>query len=133
MMEEYFPELERMLFHLALYGSAFKKTYYEPAYTRVCSKFVKAEDIVVPYYATDLSSCDIVTHCIQTTSSELRRSQVSGFYRDIELQESPSGEVTNTQQEILDIEGRGSSNDGEIYNLYETYVDYDLPGFEDID
>ncbi len=89
-MEEYDPEMDQLLFYLPLSGSAFKKVYYDPILQRAVSKFVTSEDCVVNYMATDLESAERITHCIKMTNNEVRKLQVSGFYKDIEL---PSGEV----------------------------------------
>ena len=84
-MEEYDPDLDQLLFYLPLAGSAFKKVYYDGAMGRAVSKFVPAEDLIIPYYATDLDSCERITHSVKMMGNDLRKLQVSGFYRDIDI------------------------------------------------
>ena len=84
-MEEYTPEFDQLLFYLALAGSAFKKVYYDEVMQRAVSKFIPAEDLVVPYYATDLMDCERITHVIKMGENEILKKQEAGFYRDVEL------------------------------------------------
>ena len=84
-MEEYDPEMDQMLFFLPLAGSAFKKCYFDPAMGRVVSRFIKAEDLVVPYTATDLHTTPRITHVIKMTENDMRKLQLSGFYRDLDM------------------------------------------------
>lgn len=133
-MEEYDPELDQMLFYLPLSGSAFKKIYYDATLERAVSKFVTAEDLVVNYAATDLRSAARVTHVITVTENELRKQQVYGFYKDIEL----SAPGSDPKESILDekinqLSGTTASRVGnDSYTLLEMQVDLDIPEFEDI-
>jgi hypothetical protein len=90
-MEEYTPEFDQLLFYLALAGSAFKKVYYDEVMQRAVSKFIPAEDLVVPYYATDLMDCERITHVIKMGENEILKKQQAGFYRDVELKPTSTG------------------------------------------
>jgi hypothetical protein len=90
-MKEYEPEFDQMLFYLPLSGSTFKKVYYDETLGRAVSKFIQAQDIVVPYTATSLEDAEAVIHVIKISENDLRKQQVAGFYRDIEL--IPSDEL----------------------------------------
>ena len=90
-MEEYTPEFDQLLFYLALAGSAFKKVYYDEVMQRAVSKFIPAEDLVVPYYATDLMDCERITHVIKMGENEILKKQAGGFYRDVELKPKSTG------------------------------------------
>tara|TARA_Y100000817_G_scaffold265438_1_gene221205 strand:- start:3128 stop:5527 length:2400 start_codon:yes stop_codon:yes gene_type:complete len=133
-MEEYDPELDQMLFYLPIVGSSFKKVYFDPSLQRAVSKFVHAEDLIVPYNATDLKTSTRICHVIRMDSNEIRKLQLSGFYKDIELPTSDSDganydEVRETIKEIEGIHSESSYN--EELTLYEIHTDLDLPGFED--
>ena len=134
-MQEYESEFDQMLFYLPLSGSTFKKVYYDETLGRAVSKFVSAEDLVVPYSATSLDDAEAVIHVIKISANELRKQQVAGFYRDIELLPSDDG-VTDTD-DIKDkerqLEGltKGSYNE-DVFTLLECHVNLDLEGFEDI-
>lgn len=130
-MPEYRPEHERMLWGLGLSGNAFKKVYYDPSLKRQVSIYVPAEDIVVPYGASDLESAPRVTHIMRKTENELRKLQVAGFYRDIELGE-PSHEIEEVEKKIAEKMGFNASTD-DRYKILEMHVDVDLPGYEDVD
>lgn len=130
-MVEYRPEHERMLWNLPGTGSAFKKVYEDPALGRQTSVFVPAEDILLPYGATDMNTCERITHRMRKTENELNRLMYEGFYRDIEL-----GDPTKTTTEIQkakDEETGFSSLNDERYVILECHVNLDLPGFEDVD
>ena len=133
-MQEYESDFDQMLFYLPLSGSTFKKVYYNETLGRAVSEFVQAQDIVVPYSATSLDEADAVIHVIKTSANDLRKQQVSGFYRDIEL--LPSDESTNAD-DIKDkersLEGVTKGNPEEIFTLLECHVNLDLEGFEDKD
>ena len=103
-MEEYTPEFDQMLFYLALAGSAFKKVYYDEVMQRAVSKFVPAEDLVVPYYAVDLLECDRITHVIKMGENEILKKQRAGFYRDVELK-PVNPEKSQIQKKYEEIEG----------------------------
>jgi hypothetical protein len=133
-MEEYDPELDQMLFYLPIVGSSFKKVYFDPSLQRAVSKFVHAEDLIVPYNATDLKTSTRICHVIRMDSNEIRKLQLSGFYRDIELPTSDSdgANYDEVRETIKDIEGiHSESSYNEELTLYEIHTDLDLPGFED--
>ena len=129
-MEEYTPEFDQMLFYLPLAGSTFKKIYYDEAMDRVVSKFVPAEDLVVPYGAADLDSCENITQVVKMTLNDLRIRQVMGFYRDIPVipSQGSSDEVTDGMNKL---EGVEPSNIDYDCTLLECHVNLDLDGFED--
>ena len=131
MMPEYRPETERMLWGLGLSGNAFKKVYYDPSLERQVAMFVPAEDIVVPYGASDLQSSPRVTHVMRKTENELRKLQVAGFYRDIELGE-PSDILDEVEKKIAEKMGFRATTDSR-YKVLEMHVNLDLPGYEDKD
>ena len=132
-MQEFDPELDQMLFHLPLAGSAFKKIYYDGTLERAVSKFIPAEDLVVPYLISDLESCMRITHVVKMKNNDLRKNQVSGFYRDIDVSSSRTSvsEIKEKQDEISGVEQVSFSE--EEHNLLEMHVDLDIPGFEDKD
>ena len=133
-MEEYDPELDQMLFYLPIVGSSFKKVYFDPTLQRAVSKFVHAEDLIVPYNATDLKTATRICHVIRMDSNEVRKLQLSGFYKDIELPTSDSdgADYNEVRETIKDIEGiHSESSYNEELTLYEIHTDLDLPGFED--
>ena len=130
-MVEYRPEHERMLWGLGLAGNAFKKVYYDPSLGRQCSIFVPAEDVVVPYGASSLETAGRVTHVMRKTPNELRKLQVSGFYRDIEM-DDPVDTFDEVEKKIAEKMGFRATTD-DRYKLLEMHVDYDLPGYEDKD
>jgi hypothetical protein len=130
-MVEYRSEHERLLWSLPIAGSAFKKVYFDPVLGRPMAMFVPAEDIIVPYGASDLISAPRIAHRMKKTPNQLRKLQVSGFYRDIDISE-PSRE-TNELQEQKDEETGMSYSEDDRYLIYEVHIDYDLPGFEDDD
>ena len=132
-MKEYEPEFDQMLFYLPLSGSTFKKVYYDDLVGRAVSKFVPADDLVVPYTATSLDDAEAVIHVIKMSENELRKQQVSGFYSDIELTK-PTGTVTNQLEEKeRELEGITKTQRTEpLYTLLECHVNLDLEGFEDV-
>jgi hypothetical protein len=130
-MPEYRPETERMLWGLGLAGNAFKKVYYDPALERQVALYVPAEDVVVPYGASDLASSPRVTHVMRKTENELRKLQVSGFYRDLDLGD-PINSLDEVEKKIAEKMGFRASTD-DRYKILEMHVDLDLPGFEDKD
>src|SRR6056300_1926250 len=133
-MEEYEPEFDQMLFHLPLAGSTFKKIYYDQLLGRAVSKFVPADDLVVPYSATSLEDTEAIIQIIKMSENDLRKQQVNGFYSDIEL-EKPQN-VTKDEVENKERELEGSKKTGKqetIYTLLECHVNLDLEGFEDKD
>jgi len=127
-MPEYRPEHERMIWGLGLSGNAFKKVYYDPNLERQVSLFVPAEDLIVPYGASDLRSAERVTHVMRKTENELRKLQVAGFYRDVELGQ-PSTAFDEVEKKIAEKMGFTASSD-DRYKLCECQVNLDLSGFE---
>jgi hypothetical protein len=127
-MKEYRPEHERMLWGLGLSGNAFKKIYFDPNLDRQASIFVPSEDMVVPYGASDLESAERVTHVMRKTDNELRKLQVAGFYRDIDLGE-PNNTLDEVEKKIAEKLGFKATSDSR-YKLLEMHVNLDLPGFE---
>jgi hypothetical protein len=130
-MREFRPEHERMLWSLPATGSAFKKVYYDPSLGRQVSMFIPAEDIILPYGATDLDTCYRVTHTMRKTKNEIVKLQKAGFYRDVELPD-PSKEQTNIQKAKDKETGFSDLND-ERYIIFECHVDLDLEGYQDKD
>ena len=130
-MTEYRPEHERMLWGLGLAGNAFKKVYYDPSLARQVSVFVPAEDVVVPYGASNLESSPRVTHVMRKTKNDLRRLMVAGFYRDIDLPE-PENALDDIEKEIAEKMGFRATTD-DRYKILEMQVYLDLPGYEDED
>ena len=130
-MKEYRPEHERMLWGLGLSGNAFKKVYYDPSIERQASIFVPAEDVVVPYGASNLETSPRVTHVMRKTKNELRRLMVAGFYRDVDLPE-PDNVLDDIEKRIAEKMGFRATTD-DRYKLLEVQVYLDLPGFEDKD
>tara|TARA_R100001369_G_scaffold10768_1_gene24081 strand:- start:1271 stop:3697 length:2427 start_codon:yes stop_codon:yes gene_type:complete len=129
-MKEYTPEFDQMLFYLPLSGSTFKKVYYDEFLERAVSKFVPAEQLVVPYTATDLETAENVTHVIQISENELRKKQVAGFYSDIEVSASQS-DPSDIKEEMDEISGVSPTHLDQEVTLLECHVDLDLEGYED--
>ena len=130
-MVEYRPEHERMLWGLGLSGNAFKKVYYDPSLERQVSLFVPSEDVVVPYGASNIQTSERVTHVMRKTENELRKLQVAGFYRDVELGD-PVDSFDEVEKKIAEKMGFRASSD-DRYKILEMHVDIDLPGYEDKD
>ena len=131
-MEEYTPDMDQLLFHLPLAGSAFKKVYYDATRQAAVSKFIPSEDLVVNYLATDLQSAERVTHIVKMSENDLLKQQVAGFYRDIDVK--VSDEETSIQKKYNQLEGINKvAYADEVYTLYEVHCDLDIPGFEDKD
>ena len=134
-MEEYTPELDQMLFYLPLSGSTFKKVYYDGQLGRAVSKFVPAEDLVVPYTASDLDSCERVTHLVKLSENDVRKKQVAGFYRDIDITPSPPDTPTystgNIKDAINNLDGLQPTGESETVSILEFHVNLDLIGYED--
>jgi hypothetical protein len=133
-MEEYDPEMDQLLFYLPLSGSAFKKVYYDPAVGRAVARFVKSEDLVVPYYAVDLLTSPRITHVIHMNENELRKLQLSGFYKDINMASPGSGiEQTDVDEKLDELQGLTRTINDEEFTLLEMHVDLDLEGYQDTD
>ncbi len=129
-MEEYTPEFDQLLFYLALAGSAFKKVYYDEVMQRAVSKFIPAEDLVVPYYATDLMDCERITHVIKMGENEILKKQAGGFYRDVELKPKSTG-PSDIEKKYQELEGITPTGDKQYsFSILEMHVDCDLEEFE---
>ena len=132
-MTEYRTETEKLLFSLPIAGSAFRKVYYDPSMGRPCAMFVPAEDFVVSYGASDLSTCERATHVMKRTANEIRKLQVAGFYADIDLP-APSPDLSEIQAKYDRLTGDSENYDYDNrHTLLEMQVDIDLVGFEDTD
>lgn len=130
-MQEFRPEHEKMLWSLPAAGSAFKKVYYDPNLGRQASIFVPAEDILLPYGTADIQSCHRVTHVMRKTRNEILKLQHAGFYRDVDLGD-PSRHIDDIQKAKDEETGFRDLTD-DRFELYESHVDLDLPGYEDKD
>ena len=131
-MKEYEPEFDQMLFHLPLAGSTFKKIYYDDLLERAVSKFVPADDLVVPYSATSLEDAEAIIHVVKISENDLRKQQVNGFYRDVELTppEDIEDKVTKKERELEGTKKIGKTEN--MYTLLECHINLDIEGFEDI-
>ncbi len=134
-MEEFDEELDQMLFYLPLAGSAFKKVYYDEGLGRAVSKFVAPEDLIVPYYTTDLETCNRITNVIKISENEVRKLQSVGFYKKVDISSGDSAdEYSGVKEEIDKLSGMEPSyDDGEVSLLYEVHCNLELDGFEDLD
>ena len=135
-MEDFDPDLDQMLFYLPLSGSAFKKIYFDTTLNRAVSKFVPSEDLIVPYSATDLATAERVTHVIKRNENEVRKMQVQGIYRDVDLQYQDEDSNSNIQQAVNKLDGvrpTGSAYKNDVYTLLEIHCDLDVPGYENDD
>lgn len=130
-MVDYRPEHERLLYSLGLAGSAFKKVYFDPSNDRPVALYIPAEDVIVPYGASNIETAERVTHLMRKTKNEVRKLQVAGFYRDIELAE-PTYEPTDIEKKKAEEIGY-SLTDDDRYQIAESHVNWNLPGFEDKD
>ena len=128
-MPEYRSEHERALWGVALAGSSFKKVYYDPSLERQVSFYIPAEDIILPYGVTNIRRTDRLTHVMRKTKNDLKRLQVSGFYRDVDIGE-PYASQTDIEKAKAQKEGIEQTKD-ERYQIYEVHIEYDLPGYED--
>jgi len=130
-MEEFDPDMDQLLFYLPLSGSTFKKVYFDEAKQRPVSKFVPAQDLVVPYAASDLQTASRVTHVLRMDANEIRKMQIAGFYRDVELSKT-DGEENEVRQKVDEIQGTSRTYTDEVFTVLEMHVDLDLEGFEDM-
>jgi hypothetical protein len=131
-MEEYDPDTDQMLFYLPLTGSTFKKVYFDETKQRAVSKFVPAEDMVVPYSASDLRTAERVTHVVRMTYNDIRKLQIAGVYKDVELSSSDDSEDEGAIQGRADeLLGLRPNYSDDSYTLLECHIDLDLEGFED--
>ena len=129
-MEEFDPDMDQLLFYLPLSGSTFKKVYYDESKQRAVSKFIPAQDLVVPYAASDLATASRVTHVLRMDANDVRKMQIAGFYRDVELSkyDEDSDEV---RQKVDELQGTSKTYTDEVFTILEMHVDIDLEGFED--
>jgi hypothetical protein len=130
-MEEFDPDMDQLLFYLPLSGSTFKKVYFDQAKQRAVSKFIPAQDLVVPYAASDLATASRVTHVLRMDANEVRKMQIAGVYRDVELSKYDEGE-DEVRQKIDEIQGTSKTYTDEVFTILEMHVDLDLEGFEDM-
>jgi len=129
-MEEYTPDFDQLLFYLPLAGSAFKKIYYDEVMQRAISKFVPAEDLIVPYYATDLKDCERITHLVKMSENDILKKQRSGFYREVDILPSRSDD-SEIQDKYDSIEGVSDNGDKDYqFNVLEMHVDLDIDEYE---
>src|SRR5210317_155605 len=128
-MEEYTPEMDQLLFYLPLAGSAFKKVYYDELMERPVAKFIPAEDIVVPYFASSLLDCERITHCLRMSENDLFKKMESGFYRDVDIKPSTNAQ-TSIQKKYDELEGKSPTQDAYNYQILEMHVDLNLEKFE---
>src|SRR6056300_1705575 len=131
-MEDYTTDMDQMLFYLPLSGSTFKKIYYDALLDRPVSKFIPAEDLVVPYYASDLKDCERITHVIKMTQNDVTKKMAAGFYRDIELIDS-SSEPDSVQKKLNELEGVKGNGSDYLNTILEMHVDLNLDDYEDFD
>ena len=131
-MEDYTTDMDQMLFYLPLSGSTFKKIYFDAMLDRPVSKFIPAEDLVVPYYASDLKDCERITHVIKMTQNEVTKKMAAGFYRDIELIESNT-EPDDVQKKLNQLEGIKRTGDDYLHTILEMHVDLNLDDYEEFD
>jgi hypothetical protein len=132
-MEEYTTDMDQMLFYLPLSGSTFKKVYYDSLLRRPVSKFVPAEDIVVPYYASDLKDSDRITHIQRMTENEVLKQMAAGFYREVELASTSEEPTDNVQKKINELEGIKRTGDDALNTILEMHVDLHLDDYEKFD
>ena len=131
-MEDYTTDMDQMLFYLPLSGSTFKKIYFDALQDRPVSKFIPAEDLVVPYYASDLKDCERITHVIKMTENEVTKKMAAGFYRDIDLNDSTT-EPDSIQKKLNELEGVKGTGADQLNTILEMHVDLNLDEFEDFD
>ena len=130
-MKEYEPEFDSMLFHLPLSGSTFKKVYYDEVEGRAVSKFVPADDLIVPYTATSLDDAEAIIHRVKISENDLIKQQVAGFYRDVDIGK-PSDKESDVEKKERELEGVTKTKNDDLYTLLECHVNLDIEGFEDV-
>jgi len=130
-MKDYEPDFDQMLFYLPLAGSAFKKVYYDEVEQQTVSKFVPADDLIVPYAATSLDDAESIIHVLKISENDLRKQQVAGFYRDIELKPGQLQE-SDVEKKERELEGQTKGREEDVFNLLEFHTNLDLEGFEDV-
>jgi hypothetical protein len=129
-MEEFDPDMDQLLFYLPLSGSTFKKVYFDESKQRAVSKFVPAQDLVVPYAASDLATASRVTHVLRMDGNDIRKMQLAGFYRDVEL--SKYNQEDEVREKVDELQGTSRTYSDEVYTILEMHVDLDIEGFEDM-
>ena len=132
-MEEFDPDTDQMLFYLPLSGSTFKKVYFDEAKQRPVSKFIPAEDLVVSYAARDLATASRITHVLRMDENEIRKLQVAGFYRDIDISADYEADSDPVKSKVNEIDGVEKSATDDLYTVLEMHVNLDIEGFEDVD
>jgi len=132
-MEEFDPDMDQMLFYLPLSGSTFKKIYFDPLLGRPVSKFLPAQDVVVPYSAADLFTAPRITHVLKMMDNEIRKQQVMGFYRDVDLPEGGDYDEDEVEEKVNEIQGTSKSFSDDVRTLLEIHAELDIDGFEDMD
>jgi len=133
-MEDFDPDLDQMLFYLPLSGSSFKKIYFDSTLERAVSKFIPSDDLVVPYTATDLATAERVTHVLRRNENEIKKLQVSGMYRDVDIKEQIDDENSQIKSAVNKLDGvkpTSTSYSNDNYTLLEIHCELDIPGFED--
>jgi len=130
-MEEFDPDMDQLLFYLPLSGSCFKKVYYDEAKQRAVAQFIPAQDLVVPYAASDLATASRVTHVLKMDANAIRKLQIAGMYRDVELS-TFEGDDDEVRQKVDEIQGTSKTYMDDIYTILEMHVDLDIEGFEDM-
>jgi hypothetical protein len=131
-MTDYESDFDQLLFYLPLAGSAFKKIYYDEVEGKAVSKFVPADDIVVPYTATSLNDAESIIHMVRMSENDLRKQQVGGFYKDVEIEPGPQNESEADKKE-RELAGESKTKDANVFTLLEFHTELDLEGFEDVD
>lgn len=132
-MEEFDPDMDQLLFYLPLSGSTFKKIYFDNILGRPVSKFIPAQDVVVPYSATDLITTPRITHVLKMTDNEILKQQLGGFYRDVDLPIGGIGDEDEVDDKVSEIQGLTKSFSDDVRTLLEMHVELDIEGFEDTD
>jgi len=132
-MEEYDPDMDQMLFYLPLSGSTFKKVYFDQTRQRAVSKFIPAQDLVVPYSASDLATSTRVTHVLRMDENDVRKMQVAQVYRDVDLNTSSDTEEDPVKQKVNELEGISKNYSDDVLTILEMHVELDLERFEDLD
>lgn len=131
-MEEFDPDTDQMLFYLPISGSTFKKVYFDETKQRPVSRFVPAEDLVVPYTATDLATASRVTHILRMDENQVRKLQVAGVYRDVDLLPNAEGEADSVKSKVSELGGLERNETDDVLTVLEFHVDLDIEGFEDL-
>ena len=132
-MEEFDPDTDQMLFYLPLSGSTFKKVYFDETKQRPVSKFVPAEDLVVSYAASDLATASRITHVLRMDENEIRKLQVAGFYRDVDISADYEADSDPVKSKVNELDGVEKSATEDLYTVLEMHVNLDIEGFEDLD